>query len=266
MIKPLKVNVDKSKIKHKPKSTNVKLVISKLKTISNLGDWLINDVPFSWRPFFKLAEAELRFAAKQVEKDGISSHKSFLPNIYDILNWARLTPIFMIKAVILGQDPYHNYSKDNTPNAQGYCFGSERSNEVPGSLKNIYKEIHRTIEGFEIPKHPDIRPWAKQGVLLLNTALTVRSGLAESHVGYWKPFTLKLMEYIDEHCSNVVFLLWGKKAQQAASVISSSKHEKLETSHPSGKSAHYGFIGCDHFNKTNQYLYDHGIDIIDWQV
>lgn len=226
--------------------------------------------PLAWSAFFMGAEREIRHACQMVSQESTSNGKAIFPFAPNVLRAFYLTPLFMLKAVILGQDPYPGMSKKGMPKAIGVCFASDRlSGEIPDSLKTVYGELERTVENWKQPGHADITSWGKQGVLLINTALTVEANRPGSHTGYWKPFTEKLMDYINENCRDVVFMLWGKHAQKAAETIYSSRHLKLTAYHPSPMNAgreEFQFKGCDHFNLANFHLQDKGIRPIDWTV
>lgn len=183
------------------------------------------------------------------------------PDMYDIYNCFRYTPFDKVKVVILGQDPYHNEGQ-----AHGLCFSVQKGVEPPPSLVNIYKELHDDV-GFRAPDSGDLTKWAKEGVLLLNTALTVRAHMANSHKNCgWTWFTDNVIRIVSEKKEHVVFLLWGGNARSKKPLIDSEKHLVLECAHPSPLSAYNGFFGCRHFSKTNQYLSAHGIEPVDWQL
>ncbi|WP_100643050.1 uracil-DNA glycosylase [Alteromonas facilis] len=179
-----------------------------------------------------------------------------------VFNALALTPLENLKVVILGQDPYHGEGQ-----AHGLCFSVPEGIRPPPSLKNIYKELDRDFPQFNIPSHGNLTAWAKQGVLLLNTVLTVEQGKAHSHAKLgWETFTDHVIEAISEHTDNVVFMLWGGHAQRKAKHVDASRHCILTAVHPSPLSAHRGFIGCGHFSKTNQWLAEHNKTPIEWQV
>lgn len=184
------------------------------------------------------------------------------PPAPDVFNAFRYTEFNQVKVVIIGQDPYHNVGQ-----AHGLAFSVQMGVEIPPSLKNIYKELASDIDGFQIPNHGCLKKWADEGVLLLNTVLTVKAHLAHSHkdIG-WETFTDKVIEVLNQHRENLVFLLWGNPAQKKGSKIDTNRHLVLKAAHPSPLSAHRGFFGCRHFSQTNQYLKDKGISPIDWQV
>ena len=179
-----------------------------------------------------------------------------------IFNAFNATPFEKVSVVILGQDPYHGPGQ-----AHGLSFSVPKGVKPPPSLVNIFKEIKSDI-GIDMPtSNGDLSPWAAQGVLLLNAALTVRAGEAYSHAKYgWADFTDAVISKISEEKSNVVFLLWGKFAQEKQALINETKHHVLKAAHPSPLSAHAGFLGCKHFSKTNQLLINDGLDPIDWKI
>lgn len=189
------------------------------------------------------------------------STKTVYPDMHDIFNALKYTSFKDTKVVILGQDPYHGAGQ-----AHGLCFSVKRNIEPPPSLKNIYKELHDDI-GFEIPPHGELTAWAKQGVLMLNTVLTVRAGSPNSHKGVgWEQFTDRIILEIDKKTTPVVFLLWGANARKKAEIIKNPIHQKLITVHPSPLSAYNGFFGCKHFSKTNEILISSGQTPIDWSL
>ena len=189
------------------------------------------------------------------------SHHVVYPDMYDIFNCFKYTPLDQVKAVILGQDPYHNEGQ-----AHGLCFSVQDGVEPPPSLVNIYKELHDDV-GCPIPRSGNLTRWAKQGVLLLNTALTVQAHMANSHKNCgWTWFTDAVISLISEKREHVVFILWGGNARSKKPLIDPKKHLILECAHPSPLSAYNGFFGCRHFSKTNEYLTSHGIAPIDWNL
>jgi uracil-DNA glycosylase len=178
-----------------------------------------------------------------------------------IFNAYNSTPFDQVKVVILGQDPYHGPGQ-----AHGLCFSVLQGIPPPPSLNNIFLELSTDL-GLIRPKHGDLTKWASQGVFLLNTSLTVRAGEAMSHskIG-WAQFTDATIRVLSEKREHLVFLLWGRFAQEKASLIDSSKHLILNAAHPSPLSAYKGFLGCRHFSQTNAYLVAHKIDPIDWSI
>jgi len=178
-----------------------------------------------------------------------------------IFNAFNTTPIDHVKVVILGQDPYHGAGQ-----AHGLCFSVQTGVPPPPSLINIFKELNEDL-GVAIPPHGNLSVWATQGVFLLNASLTVRAGEPMSHskIG-WAQFTDNVIKKISTEKTNVVFLLWGKFAQEKKVLIDESKHCILKAAHPSPLSAHAGFFGCRHFSKTNEYLVSKGIDPVNWSL
>lgn len=187
--------------------------------------------------------------------------KQIYPDMYDIFNALHYTPFHKVKVVILGQDPYHGPNQ-----AHGLSFSVKPGVPAPPSLKNIFKELHDDL-GCTIPNHGHLVHWAKQGVLLLNTVLTVRQGQPQSHRGKgWENFTTRVIELLNEKDSPVVYILWGASAQAKQALIDTSKHFILKAPHPSPLSAHRGFFGSKPFSKTNRILEQQGQDPIDWQI
>lgn len=164
-----------------------------------------------------------------------------------------------IKVVIIGQDPYHGPNQ-----AHGLSFSVPKGVKIPPSLRNIYKEIAQEYQ-VEMPEHGNLENWAQQGVLLLNTSLSVIAGKAGSHskIG-WQKFTDEILKQVNKNCNNIVFMLWGAHAQKKAELIDRERHLILEAPHPSPLSAHRGFLGCNHFKDANAYLKEHNIPKIDW--
>ncbi|TGE85455.1 uracil-DNA glycosylase [Pseudoalteromonas sp. KS88] len=175
----------------------------------------------------------------------------------------KATELDDIKVVILGQDPYHGEGQ-----AHGLCFSVlPEVTKLPPSLKNIYKELATDVPGFEVPQHGYLQSWAEQGVFLLNTVLTVEQGQAHSHKHLgWEQFTDNVINYINAHTNDVVFILWGAHAQKKGKGIDATKHFVLNGPHPSPLSAHRGFFGCQHFSKANKLLKQQGKATINWQV
>ena len=187
--------------------------------------------------------------------------RRIFPDPDDIFNAFHLTPLSQVKVVILGQDPYHNYGQ-----AHGLCFSVKPGVEVPPSLMNIYTELHDDL-GCYIPNNGYLVKWASQGVLMLNTVLTVRAHQANSHrdIG-WEQFTDAAIKAVNALDRPVVFILWGRPAQMKKSMLNNPKHLILEAPHPSPLSAFRGFFGSKPFSKTNDFLKANGIEPIDWQV
>lgn len=183
------------------------------------------------------------------------------PAADDIFNAFHFTPLKTVKVVILGQDPYHNKGQ-----AHGLCFSVKPEVAVPPSLENIYKELQDDLGCF-IPNNGYLKKWAQQGVLMLNTVLTVRAHRANSHQGKgWEQFTDAVIHAVNEQDRPIVFLLWGRPAQQKKAMLTNPKHLVLEAAHPSPYSAQRGFFGCRHFSKTNDFLIQNKAEPIDWQI
>ncbi len=200
---------------------------------------------------------------RQLRQFLISEYRSrkIFPPMNDIFNALRYTSYSDVKAVILGQDPYHGEGQ-----AHGLCFSVKKGTPPPPSLQNIFKEINSEL-GIPIPKHGELTEWAKNGVLLMNTVLTVRESSPNSHRGQgWEIFTDRVIELLNKRETPIVFLLWGANARSKAKLITNPKHLILQCAHPSPLSAHNGFFGCGHFAKANEFLQKNGIEPIDWRI
>lgn len=189
------------------------------------------------------------------------SNEIVYPPSDDIFNAMHLTPLSEVKVLILGQDPYHNQGQ-----AHGLCFSVQPDVAIPPSLKNIYKELQADL-GCTIPNNGYLVKWAKQGILMLNTVLTVRAHKPLSHQGKgWEQFTDAIIEAVNAQDRPIVYMLWGKPAQRKASMLNNPKHLVLKAAHPSPLSASHGFFGCKHFSQANQFLEENGMQPIDWQI
>jgi len=187
--------------------------------------------------------------------------KTTFPQNNETFHALNVTPFDNVKVVILGQDPYHGEGQ-----AHGLCFSVPQGIRVPPSLKNIYKELHQDL-GVEIPNHGCLQAWAEQGVLLLNSVLTVEQGKAASHQNKgWEQFTDKIIALLNDEKEHVVFILWGAYAQKKGAFIDASKHLVIQGLHPSPLSAQRGFFGQHYFSQTNTYLEKHGHQPIDWTL
>ena len=186
--------------------------------------------------------------------------KTVYPPMNDIFSALKYTPCEDTRVVILGQDPYHGYGQ-----AHGLCFSVKSGVPHPPSLKNIFKELYDEL-GIEPPASGELIGWAKQGVLLLNTTLTVREASPQSHKGYgWETLTDSIISTINKKISPVVFMLWGSNARSKKALITSPHHLILECAHPSPLSAYAGFFGCNHFVKANKFLSERSLAPIDWK-
>ncbi len=187
------------------------------------------------------------------------STRRIYPDMHDIFNALKYTPFSNTKVCIIGQDPYHGPGQ-----AHGLCFSVKKGVALPPSLVNIYKEITDDV-GVTMPPYGDLTGWAKQGILLLNTVLTVRAGSPNSHKDKgWEIFTDRVISELNKKETPVVFLLWGANAERKARIITNPIHKKLITVHPSPLSAYRGFFGCRHFSKTNEILEQNGLSKIEW--
>ena len=222
----------------------------KMAAISN--DWLAPLTP-------EFAKTYYRELYKKV-KEEYATHMIFPPS-NEVFSAFELTPLADVKVVILGQDPYHNVGQ-----AHGLCFSVKPDVEIPPSLVNIYKELHDDL-GCYIPNNGYLVKWAKQGVLMLNTVLTVRAHQANSHRGIgWEEFTNAAIRVLNKQDRPIVFILWGSPAQRKKEMLNNPKHLILEAPHPSPLSAYRGFFGSKPFSQTNAFLEKNGLTPIDWQI
>ncbi len=222
----------------------------KMAAISN--DWLAPLTPEFAKPYY-------RELYKKV-KEEYATHMIFPPS-NEVFSAFELTPLADVKVVILGQDPYHNVGQ-----AHGLCFSVKPDVEIPPSLVNIYKELHDDL-GCYIPNNGYLVKWAKQGVLMLNTVLTVRAHQANSHRGIgWEEFTNAAIRVLNEQDRPIVFILWGSPAQRKKEMLNNPKHLILEAPPPSPLSAYRGFFGSKPFSQTNAFLEKNGLTPIDWQI
>ena len=197
----------------------------------------------------------------QFVREEYSTHVIY-PPADDIFNALHLTPLSEVKVLILGQDPYHNEHQ-----AHGLSFSVlPDQTDIPPSLQNIYKELQDDL-GCRIPNNGYLEKWAKQGVLLLNTVLTVRAHQANSHQGHgWEQFTDAIIRAVNEQDRPIVYMLWGRPAQSKSTMLNNPKHLVLTAPHPSPLSAYRGFFGCRHFSRANEFLEANGVAPIDWQI
>ena len=216
------------------------------------NDWLEPLKPEFSKPYY----AELfKFVKNEY------STRQIFPPADDIFNAFHLTPLHEVKVVILGQDPYHNDGQ-----AHGLCFSVKPDVAIPPSLVNIYQELHDDL-GCYIPNNGYLTKWAKQGVLMLNTVLTVRAHQANSHRGMgWEQFTDAAIRILNEQDRPLVFILWGSPAQKKAQMLNNPKHLILKAPHPSPLSAYRGFFGSRPFSQTNEFLVKNGLEPIEWQI
>ena len=216
------------------------------------NDWLEPLAPEFKKPYYAKLYKTIReeYSTRQI-----------FPPADEIFTAFEMTPLSDVKVVIIGQDPYHGDGQ-----AHGLCFSVKPDVETPPSLVNMYKELNSDL-GCYIPNNGYLTKWAKQGVLMLNTVLTVRAHQANSHRGIgWEEFTDAAIRILNEQDRPIVYLLWGKPAQMKKSMLNNPKHLILEAPHPSPLSAYRGFFGCQHFSKTNAFLTENGLKPIDWQI
>ena len=216
------------------------------------NDWLEPLAPEFKKPYYAKLYKTIReeYSTRQI-----------FPPADEIFTAFEMTPLSDVKVVIIGQDPYHGDGQ-----AHGLCFSVKPDVETPPSLVNMYKELNSDL-GCYIPNNGYLTKWAKQGVLMLNTVLTVRAHQANSHRGIgWEEFTDAAIRILNEQDRPIVYLLWGKPAQMKKSMLNNPKHLILESPHPSPLSAYRGFFGCQHFSKTNAFLTENGLEPIDWQI
>jgi len=219
-----------------------------------------------WQKVIKHEQSQDYYCQLQAE---IAKQRSqdihVFPELEEVFRAFEFNDLADVKVVILGQDPYHGTSNDNIPQAHGLAFSVQHGIKVPPSLVNIYKELTTDIDGFVTPKHGNLTAWAQQGVLLLNTVLTVQQGQAHSHAKLgWETFTDKIIKEINQHNDGCVFILWGAHAQKKGRTINSTKHLVLNGPHPSPLSAYRGFFGCQHFSKANAWLLSKDKESINW--
>jgi uracil-DNA glycosylase len=214
-----------------------------------------------WDKFIEREQNALYFQKMNVFLEKEYETKTIYPPIEDIFNAFRFTPLSQIKVVILGQDPYHEPNQ-----AHGLAFSTPEGNPIPRSLSNIFKEINQEY-AYEIPENGNLEKWAKQGVFLLNTVLTVEESNANSHRDCgWQKFTDNVIKEINKQDQPIVFMLWGKQAEKKKELLNNLHHLVLVTSHPSPFSARRGFFGCNHFKQANTFLKENNVEEIDWKL
>ncbi|KAH1141326.1 hypothetical protein AAZX31_12G027300 [Glycine max] len=259
-----KLRMEYNKLLAKSKR-NLKLCVERVSKSKGLGGVKLEEllVEETWLEALpgELQKPYALTLSKFVESEISGGDGVIFPPTHLIFNALNSTPFHTVKAVILGQDPYHGPGQ-----AMGLSFSVPEGIKVPSSLVNIFKELHQDL-GCSIPTHGNLQKWAVQGVLLLNAVLTVRKHQANSHAKKgWEQFTDVVIKTISQKKEGVVFLLWGNSAREKSRLIDARKHHVLTAAHPSGLSANRGFFGCRHFSRTNQLLEQMGIDPIDWQL
>jgi len=215
----------------------------------------------SWYELLKPEFEKPYYKELQAFLDNEYEHYTIYPEPDNVFCALNLVPYDKVKVVIIGQDPYHEPNQ-----AHGLAFSVQKGVKLPPSLQNIYKEIHNDL-GYPIPTSGDLTQWARQGVLLLNSVLTVRHGMANSHKDKgWEQFTTAIIEYLNKRQSPVIFLLWGNNAKRIGETIDKTRHFILTAPHPSPLSAYSGFFGCKHFSKCNEFLKSMKQAEIDWHI
>jgi uracil-DNA glycosylase len=228
---------------------------------SNIIEYTEMNIPAGWEEFFEgvLDDGKLNDVNKVILAD-VEAGNEIYPPIEKVYKAFEMCGPEEIKVIIIGQDPYHGYGQ-----AQGLSFSVPTDAKAPSSLQNIFKEIE--AQGYTTNSN-DLTKWTEQGVFLINTALTVKASTPESHTSQWADFTTYLLSYISRKCNNVVIILWGMKAKNLCAKLFNdpNKFLKLHSPHPSGLSVHRGFFGCHHFTKANEWLYEKGLEAIDWDL
>ncbi len=217
----------------------------------------------SWNEFIE-QQSELTYfqELQQFVKQERHSGKAIYPADDQVFYAFEATPLEKVRVVLIGQDPYHGEGQ-----AHGLCFSVNHGIKTPPSLVNMYKELVTDIEGFTTPDHGYLAKWAEQGILMLNTVLTVEQGKAHSHAkSGWETFTDNALKLLNQQTQPIIFVLWGGHAIKKGKLITAEQHQVISGPHPSPLSAYRGFFGCKHFSKINQLLVEQGQQPIDWQV
>lgn len=248
-----------NEVKKKPKIT----VLESITPDMSVLDIAKSRSVLSWKPAF---EASMPDFVEISEILSLEDKKSrWYPNKEDIFRAFEMTPLDKVRVVIIGQDPYPELGMSGLPQAMGMSFSVRKGENIPGSLNNIFKEVSSCIPGFKTPDHGDLSSWARQGVLLLNSCLTVRAGIPGSHKNIWMPFIINVIDAISKVRSNCFYVLWGASAKKMADYLK-DKSMILEAAHPSPRSASNGFFGCRHFLIINKYFEKISEPLIDWNL
>jgi uracil-DNA glycosylase len=227
------------------------VVVSPITQSNTIAQISRSHTPQSWETVFKNAEVILDDISDTLEK-----HRPWYPLVADVFRAFDLTPLHRVRVVIVGQDPYPSAVTIDgklLPRATGCSFSVRYGDDIPPSLRNIQKEIASNIPGYSIPTHGNLDNWALQGILLLNRALTVQPSVPKSHIAPWKPFVKMVIQAVCSFNPRVIFLLWGREAQEVREYIGSNV-TVLEAAHPSTRNLRGGFIGCGHFSRVNELL------------
>ena len=233
--------------------------------IRNFESTILDMVPLSWRTLMNNHEKELQDVAKILKKLVLEEKQVICPQPWNIFRALSLTPWYDVKVVIIGQDPYHQV-EDGIPSATGCCFECRAGDPIRKSLENLFIVLKKTVPGFEMPSSGDLRPWAEQGVLLLNTTLTTKKGIANEHADFWPFFAMRVLQFLSLMNKNVVYMLWGGPARTFAKYVTKSSNLILTASHPVAQGPSNTFMKCNHFNEANAYLTQHGKKAIDWKL
>lgn len=220
--------------------------------------------PAGWASSFKDMLPRIAHVSKMVEKAEGGDYISVPPR-EDIFAALELVRVHDVKIIIIGQDPYHSIDRDGRPQACGLSFSTRRGHVVPPSLRNIYKELKKEYPDFVEPDHGDLTSWARQGVLLLNAALTTKPGQAGAHGQIWKGVISAIIQAVANYNPECIMLLWGKNAEKVGDLAPESM-QKLICAHPSPVNTKGGFLGCNHFRQANQLLVKAGLEPIDWKL
>jgi len=236
-------------------------VSGRVTTCETILELAQKEPPYTWEPLFSSSLVGLEHI--QLILGQLGEYFPLLPNVFRAFD---CTPLPSVKVVIFGQDPYHSRGKDGSPIANGLAFSVPRGNPVPPSLQNIYKELAREYPEFKIPNHGDLLSWSHQGVLLLNTCLTVKPHEAGSHKKLWDTFIARVIQHLNEQRPNCIYLLWGEKAQRFKTYL--NEGNVLSSGHPStlAMSARDPFIGNGHFKRCNDLLVARGMTPVNWQL
>lgn len=240
-------------------------IVASINNDDSISQSLEKVTPKGWEDVFDKAKPELDHISNMIEKEKAKG-EIIIPLMPDMFRAFHMTPLDKVEVVIIGQDPYDGYFQKGIPRATGMSFSVRPEEEVPVSLKNIFKEIKNCIPGFVEPNNGDLTPWAKQGVLLLNASLTLKPKQANCHKGLWAGFIKKVVKAILEVNPNVIFLFWGREAERFMNEFVGDRANNLVSSHPSGRSAYQGFFGCKHFSRVNELLLKQNKPAINWQL
>lgn len=245
--------------------TKPKIVIrSKITEDMSIIDIARKCYPANWKSVFNDSDDELQDISDIITEDE-KKYGKCLPLRKDIFSIFHILKPQDVRVILIGQDPYPQVLSDGNPRATGMSFSVRKGDEIPSSLKNMYKELSNTIKDFKMPNHGDLTNWAKQGILMLNMCLTVRKGSPESHRDIWLGFIRKVLIHVTKYNPNCVTIMLGAKAKQIIPLLGDN-FVQITAVHPSGLSANKGFFGSDIFNKTNKALESQGKEPINWQV